>query len=302
MKFSDAEAAACRRLVDMAWEEDLGPKQDPFLEQPADITSQTLIPPDREGRAVFVARAAGVVAGLPALQLVFDTVHTPLVKVKPLVKDGDRVEPGQELASVSGLLEFILSGERIALNFLQHLSGVATLTRRFADAVAGLNCKILDTRKTLPGWRVLEKYAVRCGGGHNHRMGLYDAILIKDNHLAILGVARDAFKEASRALLLRSDVRPVPVEIEVDSLEQLDWAMDCRPGTILLDNMSPEQLRRAVQRRSELMKTPRVLLEASGGVTLETVRAIAETGVDRISVGALTHSAPALDVALDYAS
>jgi nicotinate-nucleotide pyrophosphorylase (carboxylating) len=299
MKFTVAETAACRRLVEMAWEEDLGPRPDPFHEQPSDITSQMLIPPDREGRAVFVARTAGVIAGLPAVQLVLDTVHTPFVKLQPLVEDGACVEPGQEIASVSGLLQFILSAERIALNFLQHLSGVATLTRRYVDAVAGLKCQILDTRKTLPGWRLLEKYAVRCGGGHNHRMGLYDAMLVKDNHLAILGLGNQAFKTVMTIWSLRRHVLSVPLEMEVDNLEQLNWALACLPEIILLDNMRLDQLRQAVQRRDD--KAPVIMLEASGGVTLDTVRAIAETGVDRISVGALTHSAPALDIGLDYA-
>jgi nicotinate-nucleotide pyrophosphorylase (carboxylating) len=294
MAFSPPEAAACRRLVEMAWEEDLGEA----LSTPvADVTSQGLIPPDRQGKAVFVARAAGVVAGLPAVELALSTVNTPLVKLQPLMREGARVQPGDQLAAVSGLTQCLLMGERIALNFLQHLSGVATLTRAFVDAVHGLPCRILDTRKTLPGWRLLEKYAVRCGGGQNHRMGLYDGILIKDNHLAILGGGKEAFQVVA-ATLPKQQVVPVPFEIEVDTLEQLDWALGCAPDIVLLDNMRPEQLREAVRRRSE--KAPKVLLEASGGVTLNTVRGIAETGVDRISIGALTHSAPALDIGLDY--
>jgi nicotinate-nucleotide pyrophosphorylase (carboxylating) len=199
----------------------------------------------------------------------------------------------------------LLSGERIALNFLQHLSGVATQTRRYVDAVAGLPVQILDTRKTLPGWRLLEKYAVRQGGGHNHRMGLYDGVLVKDNHLAALRAADPitAAVEAAR----RSVGKAVPLEIEVDNLEQFDVALDFRPDIILLDNMSLADMREAVRRRAAETADEKstggsevVLLEASGGVTLATVRAIAETGVDRISVGALTHSAPALDIALDY--
>ncbi|HEV3083191.1 MAG TPA: carboxylating nicotinate-nucleotide diphosphorylase, partial [Gemmataceae bacterium] len=203
-----------------------------------------------------------------------------------------------------GLMEFILTSERTALNFLQHLSGIATLTRRYVDAVAGLPCQILDTRKTIPGWRLLEKYAVHCGGGRNHRIGLYDGILVKDNHLAALNRAGfgiyDAVEMAQKLV-----GGSVPIEMEVDNLEQFDHALACRAEIILLDNMSLEDLREAVRRR-DLEKsrmdphTREVLLEASGGVTLETVRAIAETGVDRISVGALTHSAAALDIALDY--
>jgi nicotinate-nucleotide pyrophosphorylase (carboxylating) len=297
MSFTSAETAACRRLVEIAWEEDLGPPADPFKGPPGDGTSRMLIPPDRPGQAVFKARAPGVVAGLPAVEMVLSTVNTPLLKLQPHVADGAAVQPGDSLATVSGLMQFILMAERTALNFLQHLSGVATQTRRFVDAVAGLKCQILDTRKTLPGWRLLEKYAVRCGGGHNHRMGLFDAILVKDNHLASLGVAKIAFQAIAE---VPRNVFDVPLEIEVDTLEQLDWALVCRPDIILLDNMPPEQLGEAVRLRDK--KAPKVLLEASGGVTLATVRSIAETGVDRISIGALTHSAPALDIALDYVS
>jgi nicotinate-nucleotide pyrophosphorylase (carboxylating) len=295
--FSAAEAAACRHLVELAWEEDLGPRQDLFAAPPTDLTSQTLIPANLSGRAMFVARTAGLLAGLPAVELTYGTVHTPLIQIEPLVEEGSRVQSGQPLATVSGLMQCILMAERIALNFVQHLSGVASLTRRFVDAVAGLPCTILDTRKTLPGWRLLEKYAVRCGGGHNHRLGLYDGVLIKDNHLARLGGGQNAFQAIRRALpQLRS--LQVPLEIEVDTLEQLDWALACLPDVILLDNMSPEQMREAVRRRNE--RARRVQLEASGGVNLNTVRAIAETGVDRISIGALTHSAAALDIGLDY--
>jgi nicotinate-nucleotide pyrophosphorylase (carboxylating) len=190
----------------------------------------------------------------------------------------------------------LLTGERTALNFLQRLSGVATLTRRYVDA-AGSRAKILDTRKTTPGWRVLEKYAVRCGGGHNHRMGLFDGILIKDNHLAALGREPGAITKAVSAARAEAG-GGLPVEIEVDRLEQLEEALACRPEIILLDNMSDEQMREAVARRAAV--APGVQLEASGGITLERIPAIAATGVDRISVGALTHSAPALDIALDY--
>src|SRR5262249_37933250 len=200
---------------------------------------------------------------------------------------------------VSGSMRGILTAERTALNFLQHLSGIATLTRRYVDAVAGLSCQILDTRKTLPGWRLLAKYAVRCGGGQNHRMGLFDGILIKDNHLAAL--ASEANPIAAAVTAARQQFPALPVEIEVDSLDQFDEALACRPDIILLDNMTLDDMREAVERREDMVEeTDWVFLEASGGVTLDTVRGIAETGVDRISVGALTHSAPALDIALDY--
>jgi nicotinate-nucleotide pyrophosphorylase (carboxylating) len=286
--FTPVESDACGRLVAMALQEDLGPA--------GDLTSQAVIPADLQGKAVFVARAPGVVAGLPAAAQVFAAVERGLT-FQPVCTDGTAVSAGGRLASVSGPMRGILAGERTALNFLQHLSGIATLTRRYVEAVAGLPARILDTRKTLPGWRLLEKYAVRQGGGHNHRLGLYDGILIKDNHLAARG-------QGVRAVAEQADTRRrkreslVPLEVEVDTLDQLDEVLGCRPDIVLLDNMTPEQLSEAVRRRNE--KAPGVLLEASGGVTLATVRALAESGVDRISVGALTHSAPALDIALDY--
>jgi nicotinate-nucleotide pyrophosphorylase (carboxylating) len=285
--FTPAEIIACRRLVELALQEDVGT---------GDLTSQAVIPETLTGRGVFVARAPGVVAGLPAAALVFATLD-PRVQFEPLLADGDSVRPGSRLARVAGPMRSVLSGERTALNFLQHLSGVATQTRRYVEAVAGLRCQVLDTRKTLPGWRLLEKYAVRCGGGHNHRMGLFDGVLIKDNHLRALGLGQKEIRTAVEAAR-RLHGPAVPVEIEVDDLAELDEALRCGPDIVLLDNMPPEAMREAVRRRDAV--APRVRLEASGGVTLATVRAIAETGVDRVSVGALTHSAPALDIALDY--
>jgi len=292
MSFSPAESAACARLVELALAEDLGDR--------GDITSNAFIPESLMGKAAFVTRTAGVLAGLPALELVIKTVSsTP--RLEALKQDGNRLAAGDRIAIVSGPMRAILAAERTALNFLQRLSGVATQTRKYVDAVAGLSVKILDTRKTTPGWRLLEKYAVRMGGGTNHRFGLYDAILIKDNHLAALPIA-DWGLRIEEALRQARSVRPaVPVGIEVNDLNQFVVALDCRPDFILLDNMSLEDLRQAVARRdAECGENGSVLLEASGGVTLQTVRAIAETGVDRISVGALTHSAPALDIALDY--
>jgi nicotinate-nucleotide pyrophosphorylase (carboxylating) len=215
------------------------------------------------------------------------------------------VSPGDHLAVIEGSISDIITGERIALNFLQHLSGVATLTRKFVDAVAGLSCKILDTRKTTPGWRLLEKYAVRAGGGTNHRLGLYDAVLIKDSHLAALGLGKEAFKAIGMLMLARRSpdlptylTSSVPWEIEVETLEQFSQALACQPDIIMLDNMPVDQLREAVRQRTEAGF--KVQLEASGGITLGNVRGVAETGIDRISIGALTHSAPALDIALDY--
>ena len=261
--FSLDEAAACRRLVDLALAEDLGTA--------GDRTSAATIPAAATGRAAFVVRRGGVVAGLPAAAMVCAAVD-PTLAFMPEVADGEQVGRAR-IATIAGPLRSILAAERTALNFLQRLSGVATLTRAYADAAAGTRAKILDTRKTTPGWRLLEKYAVRCGSGTNHRIGLYDGILIKDNHLAGLGGDVRAAVEAARAFPGNAGLG---VEVEVDTLEQLEVALAVRADI--------------------------VLLEASGGVNLGTVRDIALTGVDRISVGALTHSAPALDIALDYQS
>ena len=285
--FTAAEATACRRLLDLALEEDLGAN--------GDLTSQAVIPPELPGRAALVARAAGVVAGLPAAEMTFSIID-PQLSFQTTIPDGSAVAPGAVLAVVSGRMRSILAGERTALNFLQRLSGVATTTAHYVQAAAGLPCQVLDTRKTTPGWRLLEKYAVRCGGGHNHRMGLGDGVLIKDNHLAAVGGA-GAVAEAVRRAREKFGSR-FPLEIEVDDLTQLDAALAARPDIVLLDNMGPDLMREAVRRRNAT--APGVLLEASGGVTLATLRAIAESGVDRVSVGALTHSAPALDIALDY--
>jgi nicotinate-nucleotide pyrophosphorylase (carboxylating) len=288
MSFTAAEQAAFERLARLALEEDLGPA--------GDLTSQAVIPPDLTGRAVLVARSPGVLAGLPAAVGVFTLVDAGLA-FEAHKQDGEALHPKDRLLTVSGRMRSILAGERTALNFLQRLSGVATQTRRYVEALAGLPCRVLDTRKTTPGWRLLEKYAVRCGGGHNHRMGLHDGVLIKDNHLAALGTGREVVREAVRLARERYGAS-VPLEIEVDDLAQFDMALAAGPDIVLLDNMTPELMREAVRRRNAT--APGVLLEASGGVTLATVRAIAESGVDRVSVGALTHSATALDIALDY--
>jgi nicotinate-nucleotide pyrophosphorylase (carboxylating) len=284
--FTPDESAACRKLIELALAEDLGPT--------GDRTSLATIPAATLGAAAFVARSAGVVAGLPAAAMVCHAVD-PTLTFTVAVPDGSPVARGAVLASVSGSLRAILAAERTALNFLQRLSGVATLTRRFVDAAAGYRAKILDTRKTTPGWRLLEKYAVRCGGGANHRIGLYDGILIKDNHLA--GLGGDVRKAVETARTYPGNAG-LPVEVEVDTLAQLEVALAVRADIVLLDNMTLEQLRAAVARRDAV--APGVLLEASGGVNLATVRDIAATGVDRISSGALTHSAPALDIGLDY--
>jgi nicotinate-nucleotide pyrophosphorylase (carboxylating) len=342
MPFSPEETAACQRLVALALEEDLGAA--------GDLTSQAVIPPDLEACTRFVARASGVLAGLPAAALVTAALD-PKLRLEFHQQDGNSLKEGDTIATLAGPMRAILAAERTALNFLQHLSGIATLTRRYVDAVAGLRCRIMDTRKTIPGWRLLAKYAVRCGGGHNHRMGLYDGILIKDNHLAaqfrntpiptrdrsplspVLGgegsgvrgvnpattqpphpqplspeyrgegslpqptqevISSPIFRDFMRAARNRASF----LEIEVETLDQFAEVLACKPDIVLLDNMTLAQMRQAVALRNQ--QAPDVLLEASGGVNLQTVRAIAETGVDRISVGALTHSAPALDIALDF--
>ena len=290
MAFSPNESEACRRLIALALEEDLGAA--------GDITSQAVIPKELQAQTVFVARAPGVLAGLPATLLVAEAVD-PALRFEPLLPDGTRLVAGAAIATLSGPMRGILTAERTALNFLQHLSGIATLTSRYVDAIAGLPCKILDTRKTIPGWRLLAKYAVRCGGGFNHRLGLHDGILIKDNHLAALNQGLEAVAAAVTAALAQGRQK-VWVEVEVENLAQLERAFTCKPTMILLDNMAPPMLRQAVELRNA--RAPGILLEASGGVNLDTVRAIAETGVDRISVGAQTHSAPALDIAQDYRS
>lgn len=284
--FSSAEAAACRALVDLALAEDLGPA--------GDRTSQATIPSGTLGTAAFVARSEGVVAGLPAAAMVCHTVD-PTMTFTVTIGDGTRVNGRPTLATVTGPLRSILAAERVALNFLQRLSGIATLTSKFVAAVRGTRAAVLDTRKTAPGWRLLEKYAVRMGGGRNHRIGLFDGILIKDNHLAGLGGDVRRAVEAARAF---PGNEGLAVEVEVDSLMQLDIALAARADIVLLDNMPLDELRAAVSRRDAI--APRTLLEASGGVTLTTIGDVAGTGVDRISVGALTHSAPALDIGLDY--
>jgi nicotinate-nucleotide pyrophosphorylase (carboxylating) len=286
--FTPAETAACRALIDSALREDLG--------EAGDLTTQAFIPASKAGTAVLVVRSEGVLAGLPAAELVFQTVDSCL-EFRPLCVDGSGLKPGDRLARITGSIRSILTGERTALNFMQRLSGVATLTRRYVEAIAGLPAKILDTRKTTPGWRLLEKYAVRMGGGYNHRMGLYDGILIKDNHLAAVAGETDPVGLAIRRARQHAGVL-IPVEIEVEALAQFDRALACQPNMILLDNMNIEQMTECVRRRNAA--GAKTQLEASGGITLATVRSVAQTGVDRISVGALTHSAVALDLALDY--
>ncbi|HEX6816222.1 MAG TPA: carboxylating nicotinate-nucleotide diphosphorylase [Gemmatimonadaceae bacterium] len=274
-------AATTRALVRAALDEDRA-----F----ADITTLATVPADAHGRAAIVARSAGVIAGLPLAIAAFEMLSSD-IQARVVSRDGERVDAGGVVADVAGPWRALLSAERVALNFIQRLSGVATLTARYVDAVRGTKAHIYDTRKTTPTLRALEKYAVRCGGGVNHRADLAEAVLIKDNHLAALG--GDVALAVHRA---REAARPgICVEVECDDIAQIDRALAAGADVILLDNMSLEALRACVARAAG-----RVALEASGGVTLDRVRSIAETGVDRISVGSLTHSAPALDLGLDY--
>jgi nicotinate-nucleotide pyrophosphorylase (carboxylating) len=274
-----------QRAVDAALEEDVGA---------GDVTTLATVPPGLLGVAMVVAREPMVVAGLAVAEMVWRRVSPDLAMARIAV-DGARVEAEEGLMRVSGPVGAILTGERVALNFVQRLSGVATLTRQYVEAVAGSGAVILDTRKTTPGLRVLEKCAVRCGGGQNHRMGLYDAVLIKDNHLAALRNESPS-PIAAAVARARQQYPGMTIEVEADTVDQVEEALRCGVKLVLLDNMSLEDLRRAVRMARGKAKT-----EASGGVNLETVRAIAETGVDYISVGALTHSARAMDVALDWA-
>ncbi|MFW6162369.1 MAG: carboxylating nicotinate-nucleotide diphosphorylase [Planctomycetota bacterium] len=274
--------------VDGALREDIGR---------GDVTSAAIVPPDAVARGRFVAREAGVLAGVPLLGALFGRID-PDVVVEPLTCDGEAVRPDQIVACIRGPALPVLAGERVALNYLQRLSGIATLAHRFAQAAEAHGARILDTRKTAPGWRYLSKYAVLCGGGHNHRMGLYDQVLIKDNHLVIAerrwpGRAVAAAIEAARKHAPAGTL----VEVEAATLDQVRQALEAGADAILLDNMSLDRLRQAVEEARAYQ--PRPFLEASGGVTLETIEPIAQTGVDWISVGAITHSAPALDIALD---
>jgi nicotinate-nucleotide pyrophosphorylase (carboxylating) len=274
--------ALVARAVEAALEEDLGAA--------GDITTDATIPVNAKGEAAIVAREAGVIAGLDLAAQAFLFLD-PEVKFSPLVSDGELVKQGAKIAKIVGKTRAILTAERTALNFLGHLSGVATLTSRFVEAVAGTGARIACTRKTTPGLRALEKYAIRMGGGVNHRFGLYDGVLIKDNHIAAAG----GIGNALRALGSRAG-HMVRIEVEVDNLDQLKEALRFPIDAVLLDNMDVPTLKRAVA-----MVGGRVTTEASGGVRLETVRKIAETGIDLISAGALTHSARRLDLSLEWA-
>jgi nicotinate-nucleotide pyrophosphorylase (carboxylating) len=268
-------------VVRHALEEDLG--------RAGDITSNLTIAAGATAKATLVARKPGTIAGIIVAECAFKLVD-PALSFDVEVPDGSTVAAGKTLAVVEGAARSILTAERVALNFAGHLSGVATATRALVDAVSGTHAKIVCTRKTTPGLRVLEKYAVRCGGGLNHRFGLDDAVLIKDNHIVAAGGIKSAVERVRAGV-----AHMTKIEVEVDTLAQLEEALALGVDTILLDNMAPDMLRRAVAAAKG-----RAVLEASGNVTLTAVRAIAETGVDYISSGAITHSAPNLDVGLDF--
>lgn len=254
-----------------------------------DVTTEALVDENHRGAASLLVKQEGVVAGLPVAEEVFRQLD-PAVQFERLVREGDRVAKGTRIARIKGKTRALLSGERVALNFLQRLSGIATATRRVVRALEGLNCRVLDTRKTVPGLRMLDKYAVRVGGGTNHRFGLNHGALIKDNHIALAG----SLAEAVRRVRERAG-HMVQVEVECDTLEQVEEALQLSVDAILLDNMELDTMRRAVR-----MIAGRAWVEASGGVTEENARAVAETGVDAISLGWLTHSPRALDISLDW--
>ena len=270
-------------LIDQALAEDLGC---------GDVTTEALILPELRGGAFIVVKAYGILAGMEVARVVFHRVD-PSLQVEALIPDGSKVKPDDVIARVEGGVASILKAERIALNFLQRLSGIASETRRYVEAIKGLNVRIMDTRKTAPGLRFLEKYAVRVGGGYNHRLHLGDGVLVKDNHLAVLYSQGMSLQE-----IVAEAKQKVPhnleVEVEVRTVEEAMKASDAGADIIMLDNMSLQEIRHAVE-----MIEGRALLEASGGITLDNVRAVAETGVDFISIGALTHSVKALDIGLE---
>lgn len=286
----DIPLSAVRAIVEQALAEDIGW---------GDITTRALVPPDHQGRAQALVKGEGILCGAEVFALAF-TLWDPSLQVQLLVPDGSQVRRGDIVARVEGRAASILSAERVALNFLQHLSGIATMTRSFVEEVGGLPTRVLETRKTTPGLRLLEKYAVRVGGGSNHRYNLSDGVLIKDNHLTVLRSygegLRTAITQARRRVPLT-----IKIEVEVTTLEEAREAAEAGADLILLDNMPVEEMREAVRviRAASTGEQGRPLVEASGGITLEKVQAIAETGVDFLSSGALTHSFQALDISLE---
>jgi nicotinate-nucleotide pyrophosphorylase (carboxylating) len=254
-----------------------------------DLTTEALVPADHKSSCLFIAKQSGVIAGLPVVELVFRELDRDS-RFTPLVAEGDEVEKGTAIARISGSTRAILTGERVALNLLQRMSGIATVTRQLVKKLEGLDCKVLDTRKTTPGLRQLEKYAVRVGGGVNHRFGLSHGVMIKDNHIAMAGSLKKAVEMARRRV-----GHMVQIEVEADTLDQVREILELDVDAILLDNMDLQTLREAVR-----LIDGRVWTEASGGITPETIRAVAETGVDAVSLGFITHSVTSLDISLDF--
>ena len=265
-------------LIDLAFEEDIGI---------GDITTEATVPPTQEGVGTLLAKSAGIVAGLPVAERVFAKLDETVL-FRALVNDGDAVKVGTPIAEVQGSAKTILMGERTALNFLQRLSGIATLTAQFVTAVADYDTKIVDTRKTAAGWRAVQKYAVHVGGAQNHRFGLYDGVLIKDNHIVAAGGIANAVQRARQVV-----PHTAKIEVEVETLDQVDEALKAGADILLLDNMSPSMMKNVVHEVGDLAVT-----EASGGITLKQVTTVAATGVNLISVGALTHSAIPMDISL----
>ena len=293
IQWDDQVEDDCRQIVRLAVRED--------LDRHFDWTTVALAAPDLQGQVAVVSRQPGIVAGLRAVEVVLDEMEIE-AHWQPAAEDGQPVEPGQTVARLAGAVRDLLTAERLLLNLIGRLSGIATLASRYVAAVRGTRARIYDTRKTTPGWRRLEKYAVRCGGGCNHRTGLFDAVLIKDNHLALSGLSPDAavrqVRQFLREALPEAEADRLVIEVEVDTLEQFAAVLPAEPDIVLLDNMPVDRLREAVARRDAV--AARVELEASGGINLDTIAAVAATGVERISVGALTHSAVALDIGLDW--
>ena len=305
-EFSKQTQSDALKLIELALVEDVGAAD---MDQGVDCTTDAVVPKSAQATAAFVARDAGVVCGVEVAKLAL-AEFAPDIKLKVESADGSHVDAQQTIAIMSGSAHDILTMERTCLNFMCRLSGISTLTKQFVDKAASPTTAILDTRKTTPGWRRLEKYAVACGGGTNHRMGLYDAIMLKDNHLAFFrsqvsdlkNTIPESIAIAKKWINDRADSLPngkeTILQLEVDTLDQLAVALGTECDIILLDNMNCEQLSEAVDMRNE--RAPKILLEASGGVNIDTINGIAATGVDRISVGALTHSALNFDIGLDW--
>ena len=279
MDFSIKENVLIDKIIEQALLEDIGT---------GDITTESIIPSNLKAKGIIKTSEEGVVAGLDIVFLVFKKLDSEIC-FQPKIKDGNKILPGEILAEITGPARTILKGERVTLNFLQRMSGIATITSKFCQEVKDLPVRIVDTRKTTPGLRILEKYAVRMGGGYNHRFGLYDAVLIKDNHIAVAGGIKSAVNSVRKQISHTSNI-----EVEVENLSQLQEALEMKVDIIMLDNMDLETMKEAVK-----MVKGEALIEASGGITLEKVREIAQTGVDLISVGALTHSVKSLDISME---